>query len=685
MPKIQIYQQQTRATQGLSIAAPSGGAVNGPTSALGEVAGALGSFSDVIKQREDERGAVWANDQAQANRAKWTEQLPKLMESAPEDGAGFHEQVLQQFDDETADVVQAAPNERSRNWLRSQLANQRNELASTSLQFQAHKASEFRTNALERGADSAANSLAVNPASFDTLLSEQTQAVRASGLSADAQAAQIDKSRQMLSYAAVDGMRRQNPYATLKELNAEKPTNSAVAALDFKSRQVLRNATETDIRQLEAKREALANRAEARGERALAQMDRQIASGIPATGEMWGEWATAVKGTTSEAEFGDRVKAEQEVQAVLLKPVDQQLSYVAQQEEKLRTEGGSIAQAQNVARLGNAVKQNVTLMQQAPLVYNAQRTGTDTPPIDFTQLSDANGAQQVASILSTRATTLDAMRKQYGAAVPMRPLLPQEAQMLSTQLERASPQEAVKFYASMYAAAGSPDVYKGILQQVAPDAPVKALAGLIASKPVDITTQHNLWRSNVTLPAHVVAETMLAGERLIDPSKSAKTEDGSPVKGLYLPEVKTLQDKFASQVGDAFQGRPAAAQTAFQAVQAYYVGKAAQTGRLASSKSDIDTGLVKEAITSTLGQAVNYNGNGTVLAPWGMDKGTFEDRVQSSFINEITRRGLPQNLRGLLPALGLRNKGDGTYYLTQGRNFLTDGKGQPIVVSVNAP
>lgn len=36
-----------------------------------------------------------------------------------------------------------------------------------------------------------------------------------------------------------------------------------------------------------------------------------------------------------------------------------------------------------------------------------------------------------------------------------------------------------------------------------------------------------------------------------------------------------------------------------------------------------------------------------------------------------------------LPALGLRNKGDGTYYVIQGRNYLYDQKGQPIIINLN--
>lgn len=494
------------------------------------------------------------------------------------------------------------------------------------------------------------------------------------------------KDRNWLNQATQRAMQSRQDMNGLKALEHDLVAADGMYAgkLDTQARNSVLNAVIGHRIALENALEHEADRHEARGERALLQMDRQIASGTPATADMWVEWAKDVKGTPAAAEFDQRIADEREVQQVLRKPLDEQLKFVADKEVALKSGGGTLAQAQNVARLSNAVKQNITLMQQAPLVYNAERTGIEVKPIDLTQLLQPDGVDQVAKDMNSRAITLDAMRKQYGDVVPLRPLLPEEAKVMGSMLEKASPDEAAQFFGTLFEATGSPDIYKSAMQQLAPDAPVKALAGLIASKPLDITTQHNTWRADVTAPAAQVAATMLAGEQLLNRSKGTKAEDGKPsTKDLYLPEAKALQQSFTAQVGSAFAGRPSAAENAFQAVQAYYVGKAAQTGRLASQASDIDSDIVKEAITSTLGAGVDYNGNGTVLAPWGMDRGTFEDRVEESFAMELKRRGMTANFNSLLPSLGLRNAGDGMYYLVQGHNFMTDLQGRPIVLNVN--
>jgi hypothetical protein len=501
------------------------------------------------------------------------------------------------------------------------------------------------------------------------------------------QALQGFKDKNWLNQATQRAMQSRQDMEGLKSLEHDLVAEDGFYAgkLDTDKRNGVLNAVISHRIQLENAVERAAAKHETRGERALAQMDRQIASGVPATADMWAEWSKDVSGTPAEAEFSQRLNDEREVQQVLRLPIDQQLTFVQNKEAALKNGGGSIAQAQNVSRLRTAVTQNVQLLQQAPLVFNEQRTGMDTPPIELKQLLQPNGTDQIAEQLNERAVTLNAMRKNYGNAVPLSPLLPQEVEMMSAVLKDATPDESAQFFGALYQASGAPDIYKGAMQQLFPDSPVKALAGMLASKPVDITIEKNLFRADVTQSAPKVAATLLEGERLLNPSKSDKGSDGTPKRALYLPETKSLQNAFQDQVGNAFAGRPSAAQNAFQAVQAYYVGKASQTGRLASESSDIDSGIVREAVTSVLGSAVDYNGHGTVFAPWGMDRATFEDRVEQSFAQEIKRHGMTDNLNSMLPMLGLRNNGDGTYYLVQGRNYISDAKGAPIIINVNEP
>lgn len=499
---------------------------------------------------------------------------------------------------------------------------------------------------------------------------------RAAGIPANivAQAVQSFKDKNWQNDATQKAMESANSLPALKQLQHDLTASDGFYAgkLDTDKRNAILRSVLNDQQQIQNRIEHEADRRDAKGQRALYSIDQQIASGVPATADMWSEWASTVKGTPAEAEFKDRVANEQEVQDVLRKPVGEQQAFVQQKIAALDTQGGSVREKANLTRLATAVNANVKQMETAPLLFAQNRTGTSVQPLDFSAINGPGFTEQV----SDRVATLTAMRKEYGSQVPMRPLLPQEVAQLSGALDKASPKQQAELFAMLNQSVGDTDAYKGIMQQIAPDSPVRALAGMLAGKQRSLTLNTHMFGPDDITTGGDVAATMLQGQRLLDATKEQKTEDGKPTSKLFLPETTTLQGDFQDKVGAAFAGRPAAAQVAFQAMQSYYVGKAAQTGKLAANKSDIDSSLVKEAITATLGSVVDFNGNGEVLAPWGMDESTFEDRAQQA----LNATGV-----GNADQFGLRNLGDGTYYVTQGRNFLYDKAGKPVLLDLNPP
>lgn len=492
------------------------------------------------------------------------------------------------------------------------------------------------------------------------------------------------KDQNWLNNAQQVAMESKDSMPDLKQLEHDLTDEDGFYAgkLDTNKRNAVLRTVTNDRLILENKLERAQEKREAAGQRALYQMDTQISSGVPATAAMWDNWQHVVKGTEAAAEFQQRMDDESKVQTVLRQPIDQQIKYVQDKQAAIDSGGGSLRDVANLQRLNHAVQQNVALMQQQPLVFNAQRTGQDTPALDFTQLSDPNGASQVGSQLQDRMTTIMAMRKQYGNQIPIRPLLPQEAAQLSASLNSASPDDAAQLFGALRNAAGDDAAFKGIMQQIAPDSPIKALAGLLTAKQRDLTLATHWFKPNDVAGSGNVASTLLQGDALLNPTKTQKGEDGKPTGKIFLPETTQLQADFQDRVGDAFAGRPAAAETAFQAVQAYYVGKAAQTGRLASSKADIDSSLVKESITAVLGNVVNFNGSGSVLAPWGMAEADFQDKAYAAL--ERAGKAAKFDEAGIagLHNVGLRNIGDGTYYAMQGNNFVKDAKGNPMIISV---
>lgn len=489
------------------------------------------------------------------------------------------------------------------------------------------------------------------------------------------------KDKNWLNQATQRAMQAKDSLVAIKAMEHDLTAADGFYAgkLDTDKRNAVLRQVINDRMQIEYRAQHEADKRDALAERTLYKVDQQIASGVPATAAMWSTWEGIVKGTPAEAEFKDRLDDEKQVQEVLRQPVGDQVNFVQDKEAALLSAGGSLRDRANFIRLKTAVQANVTQLQSNPLLFNANRNGQDIAPLDFSTLDSPETATQVQD----RLATLRAMQKQYGAAVPIKPLLPQEAQQLTSALSSATPKEQASLFGDLNTAMGDSQAFRAAMQQIAPDAPVKALAGMLTAKQAELTTGTHWFRPDDTIASQDVAATMLQGEQLLHPSKEHGKEDGKPKAGLFLPETKTLQNEFQGKVGAAFAGRPNAAEIAFQAVQAYYVGKAAQTGRLASGNADIDTDLVEESIKATLGGVADYNGEGEVLMPWGMTQETFDDRAQQAIDTEIRQRKLTGNAANALLDAGLRNAGDGTYYLMQGRNFSLDQNGHPIVIDIN--
>ncbi len=428
---------------------------------------------------------------------------------------------------------------------------------------------------------------------------------------------------------------------------------------------------------LEARQRAIADKREAKAVRAINEMDQQIASTIPAPLSLWKEWEMTVKGTEMEAEFKGRQADEVEVQSLLRKPIQEQVAFLQKKEADLKSGGGSIREQTNYNRLRTAIGQNVKLLGESPLQFNAVRTGAEVAPLDISGM--VNGDPEAQAQIADRVDTLTGMQKQYGA-VPMKVLLPQEVAQLSSALERATPKQQSELFSGMYTTMGT-DAYKVAMQQIAPDSPVRAMAGMIAGKQAELTTKTHWFKPDEIIGSGDVSATMLQGEDILNASKADKKTEGKPKLSLYLPETSTLQADFQNQVGDAFAGRPAAADVAFQSVKAYYVGRAAQIGRLAADNKDIDSDLVRESITASLGTVVTYNGS-DVFAPWGMDKPQFLDKVQDSLLAKGRELGVSEKQLDQFVGASLKNAGDSSYYVTQGRNFVTDKSGKPIVIKI---
>jgi hypothetical protein len=484
-------------------------------------------------------------------------------------------------------------------------------------------------------------------------------------------------------------MQSRESLSALKQLEHDLTAKDGfyVTRLDTEKRNAVLQQVISHRIQLENKLQASGDRREAKAERAAAQIEQQISSGVPATANMWSDWGDAIKGTSVEPQFKDLIASEHEIQNTLRAPIADQVRLVQQKQADLDTHGGTLAQAANVERLSRAVNANIKLLTTAPVQFAAERMGDTNKAVDLTTSGDPATQAANAAELQDRATRIRALTKQFGVPVPMRPLLQPEVKQLSTLLEGGSPGQVSDLMNDLRDNAGSSDVFRGIMAQVAPDQPVKAAAGVLASMQRDLTTGTHWFKPDDTITARDVAATMLEGDRLINRSSTAKAEDGKPQNRLVLPETKPLQEAFESVVGDNFRGDPQGKERAFQAAHAFYVGRVAQTGVRAKDGSSADKRLMELAVKSTLGDIVNFNSHGNVQAPWGMSGGDFEDRAERAIRSQAKTAGIAdKDVNENIRALGLDNgPSDGIYVLTRAGQWLYDGRGNPVLIDIRPP
>jgi hypothetical protein len=452
--------------------------------------------------------------------------------------------------------------------------------------------------------------------------------------------------------------------------------------LDPQRRASLQAAVQNQIEHIELRAQASVDRREAKAEHAIRQIDTQVSSSIPATPKMWAEWGETVKGTSFEPAFQEMVHTEQAIQQVLRAPIADQKRLVQEAQTRLKQEGGTVAQANNVSRLSSAVDANIKLLTQTPVLYGEQRLGDKNVPLDVSDFLAPASQGAVAGVIAERANRIRAMEKQFGTRVQMAPLLPQEAKDLADSLNQATPDRATQLFGALASVAQDPQVYRGIMQQVAPDSPVRTYAGQIFGHRAPLVGEERASGPDQRVAQAVVASTIVQGESIINKTREQKGEDGKPVKNLYVPDKAAFDQAFADHVGDAFAERPDALELTQQVAYSYYVGKSAKTGRLNQQGVKIDDNLMEETLQAAIGEVSNFHGYGHVIVPLGMDTDQFQNAAQQQFVAEVG--GDRKVALDAFRSLGLRNLDGNRYLVTKGRDYFRL-KGKPIVIDLAKP
>ena len=309
-----------------------------------------------------------------------------------------------------------------------------------------------------------------------------------------------------------------------------------------------------------------------------------------------------------------------------------------------------------------------TARQADPMAYAQQAGIGQAKPLPFNDQA-AFGAE-----LGKRTGVASTMQQTYGA--PYTLLTKAEASTLSQGFERMTTEQRLGYLQTIRKSVTDPVAYRSIMGQIAPDSPVTAMAGMILSKQNPVVVPG--WRTDTVYAQQDVAALMVEGESLLNPNKSAKGEDGKG-KAFPMPKEQDMRDAFNNEVGKAFAGDPNGANFAYQAVKAYYAGKAARTGEISGIKN---AAILKEAINAVIGGVSNINNNGEVVRPWGMSEERFKNGAKAAFDSAIDAAGYKGSQLDVWGAYGLQSAGDSKYLVRSGAGYLTDRQGNPIVLDL---
>lgn len=408
-----------------------------------------------------------------------------------------------------------------------------------------------------------------------------------------------------------------------------------VDKLDPDRRVALTAAVQSQIDRVNAAARVDADKRERIAEGVVKDAVDQAVSGLPPKPDTIATWAVAVKGTSFEGAFKDAVQQIADVQTVRRMPDAEQRAWLDDKEHALNTGGGSPQDLQRLQTVRAALARDAEERQKNPLQYLENMTGKPAAPLNLQGIATGD-VSSIGTALADRMASLKALQGQ-GFNVALKPLKADEAEQLSALLATLPPEKTLDVFAPLRAATGADEVYAAVMDQVAPNAPLKAYAGGLAIKP----------------GGRKAAELVLRGDALLS------GKDGKP---FPMPSQAKFEQAFAEDAGNAYQGRPEAYKRDLAAARAVYAASAAQDGD-SDAGTTFDERRFADSMRAVRGGIAEIGG-AQVTVPWGMDPDTFADHVRQPMREALKSAGLDPEASGV--GLMATDK-PGRYVLVQGR------------------
>lgn len=427
--------------------------------------------------------------------------------------------------------------------------------------------------------------------------------------------------------------------------------------LDPEKRNQLLNTVSGRIFQVKEHQQRQAEMREMKAERALTQMDRQAATGVPPTPADQQRWKSLVSGTSVAGEFNTRMQEMTQVQTLLRQPPAVAQQFIDQQRQQMQANGGSVAQQANLNRLQSAVDNNIKMMRETPLVFNAMRTGSDVAPLDVTGIATPEGQQKLGEQIADRFDVVNAVRKAYGPEVNRNPWKPEEQVMLSSLIKQADDGTKLQLLGAIAKSSPSGADYAAAIKPIAGDDPIVTLAGMAQ------------FRKLKGADGTDVPRTLLAGAKVLAD------------KSVPLPKDKFFREAFDEHAGASLVPGTPQREQAYLAFKSLYAGTAASKGLKYDEGDDLDKKTAQAAFDMATGGVAERAG-ARVIKPYGMDDDTFNKSVDMQLEGMAKNSKIPVSQLEDMPMMPVPGK-EGMYYLLNaGRVQLDPDTQQPITVIV---
>jgi hypothetical protein len=329
---------------------------------------------------------------------------------------------------------------------------------------------------------------------------------------------------------------------------------------------------------------------------------------------------------------------------------------------------------QDFEALSRAAEQTLKARQADPVAWARQAGIGDFQPLSL------DGPEKLAGSIAARMGPARALRDSLGT--PYKLLSDDEAKALGASFNAFdAPNKAAALGALSQQL--PPAEYGQVVAALKDKSPTVAIAGRIMGngRAAQVGTTGSLWwKAPVSMDATDIAQTLLRGDALLNPTEADKATIGSAKFAMPSDSATSgLRSIWSTVVGDAYRGDGEDEAQAYQAFRAMYAGLASQAGK---NDGILDSVIADKAARAVIGNVGEWNGK-NVLPPYGMDFNAFKDAAAKQW--EAARTSVPGADTQDLDGYDLDRLGEGVYAVSNGTAPLRGKNGQPVILRIAPP